>query len=70
MSKRDQRTKSFPFVLGFSEAARRDEVTFGCSINFKGFYTIKHNLSSPLSFWFPFDIFVAQAKFLYFHLVY
>lgn len=24
----------------------KDEVTFGCSINFKGFYTIKHNLSS------------------------
>lgn len=44
-----QRTKPFPFAVVFSMAAsmrKKDEVTFGCSINFKGFYTIKHNLSS------------------------
>lgn len=44
----DKRTKPFPFAVGISIAAsmhEKDEVTFGCSINFKGFYTIKHNLS-------------------------
>lgn len=29
----------------------KDEATFDCSINFKGFYTIKHNLSS--SYYIP-----------------
>lgn len=43
-----RRTKQFSSAVSVSMDASmhaEDEATFGCSINFKGFYTIKHNLS-------------------------
>lgn len=78
---RRQRTKPFSFAAGFLHTVaasmhEKDEVTFGCSINFKGFYTIKHNVSRShytlsllflVSLWYFAN---AVTKFLYFNLVY